>query len=81
MKTIIPVYRKKVDLETGLPILDENGQEISEHVRDTIVYEDITEIIQSDLSPDELKEIEISKQRDLEFLQQIQNLIENPWYL
>jgi hypothetical protein len=78
MKTIIPVYRKKVDLETGLPILDENGQEISEHVRDTIVYEDITEIIQSDLSPDELKEIEISKQRDLEFLQQIQNLIENP---
>jgi hypothetical protein len=78
MYITIPVYRKKIDLETGLPILDENGQEISEHIRDTIVYEDIIEVTQSDLSPDELKEIEINKQRDLEFLQQIQNLIENP---
>ena len=78
MYTIIPVYRKKIDLETGLSILDENGQEISEHVRDIFVKEDVIEIPESDLSLEELQELELNKQRDLEFLQQIQNLIENP---
>ena len=78
MYTIVPVYRKKIDLESGLPILDENGQEISEHVRDILVKEDIIEIQESDLSPEELQELELNRQRDLEFLQQIQNLIENP---
>lgn len=40
MPKIIPVYRKKIDLETLLPILDSNGKEIMEHVRDIIVTED-----------------------------------------
>ena len=37
MKTTIPVYQKVIDPDTELPVLDRDGLEMVEHVRDIIV--------------------------------------------
>jgi len=77
MHNIIPVYRKQIDLETGLPILDENGQEISEHVRDIIIPDPIDNVY-SEFSEEELKEIELSKIAIQKLQLEVEKLLKNP---
>lgn len=79
MRTIIPIYRKKVDIETGLPILDENGQEISEHVRDIIV-EEPDPIPYIEPTPEEIEARRLEEEEFMRLIQStiIEEPIENP---
>jgi hypothetical protein len=56
MPTYIPVYQKKINVDTNEAVLDANGCVIMEHVRDLIVPDPPTPIV-LDLTPEELESL------------------------
>ena len=70
MRQSIPVYQVKIDEETGLPMLDDTGCEVIEHVRDLIVPEPPT----TKLTDEQMAVLKEEQRLQLSLEEPIQNL-------